>query len=148
MFFIRFIIPTSCRRTNEFRENKTIKESTLRFLSGELNKISHRDYTTASLIQPATPDSVYEDRENTEGDFVAVGLVVDSVENSKVIIEVKKAFHQNDVLEFMLFNGDIIEVCADEILNLNESERYLKTNPGTLVKLKTKNNFQIGRAHV
>jgi U32 family peptidase len=129
------------RALNEYRKNKKVSDETLSLLSEELNKISHRDYTTASLISPAGPDSVYEDRENSDGDYVAVGVVVDSVNGIDVIIEVKKAFFKNDTLEFMLFNGEVIEIKAEEIFNLNSSETYEKTNPGTLVKIKTKFNF-------
>ena len=129
------------RALDEYRENKTIKESSLVKLSDELKKISHRDYTTASLMNPAGPDSVYQDRENADGDYVAVGVVVDSVDNSQVIIEVKKAFEKNDILEMMRFNGEVVEVPANEIFNLNESETYEKTNPGTLVKIKTGHEF-------
>ena len=110
-------------------------------LGEELKKISHRDYTTASLLTPAGPDSVYQDRENSEGDYAAVGVVVDQVKNDSVVIEIKKAFLKGETLEFMLFNGEIVEVVANEIYNLNESETYGKTNPGTLVKIKTDFDF-------
>ena len=129
------------RALNEYRKNKNISKNTLNELSDELNKISHRDYTTASLISPAGPDSVYQDRENTEGDYVAVGLVVDSTPNECIVIEVKRAFNKNDVLEFMLFSGEVVEVQATEISNLNESVYYEKTNPGTLVKINTQFDF-------
>jgi len=126
---------------NEYRKNKSISSETIEKLSGELNKISHRDYTTASLLNPAGPDSVYEDRENAEGDYAAVGVVVDSVKDDAVIVEIKKAFYQNDILEFMLFNGEVIEVPASEISNLDATEKYEKTNPGTLVRIKTQFDF-------
>jgi len=126
---------------NEYRKNKSISSETIEKLSGELNKISHRDYTTASLLNPAGPDSVYEDRENAEGDYAAVGVVVDSVKDDAVIVEIKKAFYQNDILEFMLFNGEVIEVLASEISNLDATEKYEKTNPGTLVRIKTQFDF-------
>jgi len=127
---------------NEYRKFGVVSVATISKLSNELNKISHRDYTQASLSSPAGPDSVYDDRENFEGDYAAVGLVVDSVESEFVVIEVKKAFFKNDILEFMLFNGEVVEICADKISNLNESEEYSKTNPGTLVKIPTVFNFQ------
>lgn len=126
---------------NEYRKNKFVSSETIERLSIELNKISHRDYTTASLLNPAGPDSVYEDRENSEGDYAAVGVVVDSVKDEAVIIEIKKAFYQNDLLEFMLFNGEVAEVRASEISNLNATETFEKTNPGTLVRIKTSLNF-------
>ena len=36
---------------------------------------------------------------------------------------------------------EVVEVKAEEIFNLNGSDTYEKTNPGTLVKIKTKFNF-------
>ena len=45
------------------------------FHKTNLEKMSHREYTDASLIKPAGADSVYIDRENSEGDYVTVGHV-------------------------------------------------------------------------
>lgn len=129
------------RALNEYRKNKKVSRETLLVLGEELKKISHRDYTTASLLTPAGPDSVYQDRENSEGEYAAVGVVVDQVKNDSVVVEIKKAFLKGETLEFMLFNGEVLEVVANEIYNLNESETYEKTNPGTLVKIKTDFDF-------
>ena len=130
------------RALNEYRKNKKVSRETLLVLGEELKKISHRDYTTASLLTPAGPDSVYQDRENSEGEYAAVGVVVDQVKNDSVVVEIKKAFLKEETLEFMLFNGEVLEVVANEIGNLNESETY-ENESRYIGKIKTDFDFPI-----
>lgn len=71
----------------------------------ELRKIKHRDYTTGSLDGYALEDSIYNQRENDDNDYVVSGIVLESIPNSHTLVDVKSAFYKNDTLEIMPFCG-------------------------------------------
>jgi len=101
----------------------------------ELRKVSHRDYTQASLVKKAGADSIFNERENsTEGEWRMVGSVVEASPLAGIVIEVKNAFNQGDVLEVVPFKGPNISIKAHEIMDLS-MRPIQRTKPTTLVRL-------------
>ena len=100
----------------------------------ELRKISHRDYTTASLIDYADETSIYNQREQDDNDYVICGVVVEAIENHHLLIDVKSAFFKEDVLEAMVFSGDNILFNSKNITTISGTV-IEKTKPGSIVKI-------------
>jgi len=123
------------RAIKEWKKTGSISKETLNKSINELNKISHRLYTDTNLVEPSKEDSVFDEREQVDGDFVTVGFVEESIPGEFLVIDVKKAFHQGDSLELIPFIADEQVVKADQIFSLNLSEKVIKTNPGSLVKV-------------
>ena len=101
----------------------------------ELNKVSHRTYTEASLVDKAGVDSIFNERENaSDGEWQMVGSVIDASPKSGIVIEVRNAFNQGDELEIIPFKGPAIKVVANEIMDL-AMKAVTRTRPTTLVRL-------------
>ncbi len=100
----------------------------------ELRKLAHRDYTTASLIDPAGKASIYDEREHDENDYVVSGVVMDVIPNDSIIMIVRSAFHPNDELEVMAFRGETKTVKLPWIKTLS-GESIAKSKPGFMVKI-------------
>lgn len=101
----------------------------------ELKRVSHRDYTQASLVEKAGAQSIFNERENsTEGQWRMVGSVVEANPRAGIVVEVKNAFNKGDELEILPFKGPNICIVASEIQDLSRKE-ILRTKPTTLVRL-------------
>jgi putative protease len=104
----------------------------------ELGKVSHRSYTSASLVEKAGVDSIFNERENAvDGDWQMVGSVVEATPRSGIVIEVRNAFNQGDELEIIPFHGGVIKICAKEIMDIS-MRAITRTKPTTLVRLPYK----------
>jgi len=124
-----------------YKQNGHFLSDKMYYWESELKKLSHRDYTTASLIDKASDDSIYNSRENDENEWTVVGVVLKVFEQQFVVIDVKSAFKPGDTLEFMPFVGDVFEFQIPFIQSMS-GEVVLKTKPGTLVKLPFISNVQ------
>lgn len=101
----------------------------------EIGKISHRDYTTASLITPAGADSIFNERESsTDNEYTIVGNIVEVFPDEYMIVEVKNAFNQGEELELLPFRGYAKKFKAETILGLDQAPQT-RTKPSTLIKL-------------
>lgn len=101
----------------------------------ELGKVSHRTYTQASLVEKAGAESIFNERENSSQDeWQMVGPVIDASPKAGIVIEVRNAFNQGDQLEILPFSGDVIKVCAHEIMDLT-MKAVTRTRPSTLVRI-------------
>lgn len=100
----------------------------------ELAKVSHRAYTEASLVTKAGPDSIFNERENVEGEWQMVGSVVEASSAAGIVLEVRNAFNQGDELEILPFRGPAISIRTDEIVDL-AMRPVTRTKPSTLVRL-------------
>ena len=120
---------------SEWKMSGIISKDTVINSIKELEKISNRSYTDASLIKAAGENSVFSEREQNEGDYVTVGFVEEGVPGEYLVVDVKKTFEKGDTLEIIPFSEDVIEFQADKILSLNLKEEIEKTNPGSLVKI-------------
>ncbi|MFZ9001642.1 MAG: peptidase U32 family protein [Bacteriovoracaceae bacterium] len=116
------------------KKGEELTEKLIEQWEDELKKVSHRDYTEASLVQKASNDSIYHQREESNREYDVVGLVADVVENEFIVIEVRKKFQKGETLEVLPFNGPIHELMASQLL-LMDSQEIEFTNPGGLVKV-------------
>jgi putative protease len=100
----------------------------------ELRKISHRDYTTGSLDHYAGNDSIYDERQHDEHEYVVCGVVLEVVQDQYILLDVKSTFLAGDVLELMPFKESIQVFVAEFIKSLSGADIF-KTKPGSVVKL-------------
>jgi len=101
----------------------------------ELAKVTHREYAAANLVEKASRETIFNEREyNKSGEYVMVGRVVDKIENESLIIEVRNAFNLGDELEILPFNAEVKAVYLSHIHALN-GEQLERTKPTTLVKI-------------
>lgn len=100
----------------------------------ELGKVSHRSYTSASLVEKAGPESIFNERENADGEWQMVGSVIDANPKAGIVIEIRNAFNQGDELEIIPFEGRVVKVVASEIMDLT-MKAVTRTKPSTLVRL-------------
>lgn len=120
---------------NYYAEHGDFLSDKLIMWEAELSKVSHRDYTEASLVTKAGADSIYNERENSaDNEWKSVGSVVEASPASGIILEVRNAFNQGDELEIIPFGGEIIKLQANEIMSLMMNP-ITRTKPSTLVKL-------------
>ncbi len=100
----------------------------------ELRKISHREYTQASLIKSAGADSIYDEREHEDKEYQVVGVVQEVVDNEFCLIEVRAAFSPGDTLELMPWKGECVDQYLDFVRDFTD-QSVPKSRPGTLVKI-------------
>lgn len=117
-----------------YRLNGHFLSDNLRIWEAELKKISHRDYTTGSLDEYAAADSIYNQRESDDNEYVVSGVVLEVVEDEHILMEVRSAFYPGEKLEFMPFKNETINLEIKEIKTLADSI-VAKSKPGSVVKL-------------
>ena len=100
----------------------------------ELEKLSHRDYTQASLVEKAGADSIYDERDELVKDYVISGLVLESKESEHLLVQVRSAFRPGERLELVPFEGESISFELDDFYDINGA-KVEKSKPGQLVKL-------------
>lgn len=123
------------RAIREWKLTGKVSQETLQKSLLELNKISHRLYTDTNLVEPSKEDSIFDEREQVEGEYVTVGFVEESVSGEHLVVDVKKAFNQGDALELIPFVQDEKIFQADQIFSLNLKDEMKRTKPGSLVKI-------------
>lgn len=114
-------------------EGELIEEDIKRWES-ELTKFTHRDYAAANLIEKASRDTIYNDREN-DGDYGMLGRVVEA-QDDHFVMQVRHAFSPGDQIEVLPFSGENITIKIENIFTLG-GEKIEKTKPSTLVKIPT-----------
>ncbi len=100
----------------------------------ELMKFSHRDYFEGNLRSKASADSIFRSRESSRKEYAAVGIVIEVVKNSHLVVEIRSAFNIGDQLEFIPFCGSTHYVLASEVTDMMGNP-YKRTKPGILVKM-------------
>lgn len=124
-----------------YREHGNFLSDDLIYWEQELQKVSHRAYTNASLVEKAGADSIFNERENAETEWQMVGTVIEASPKSGIVIEVRNAFNQGDRLEILPFAGPAIEVVASEITDIM-LRPVTRTKPSTLIKLPFVNGVE------
>ena len=115
-------------------QGKELTQDLINQWEDELKKVSHRDYTEASLLNKASEESIYHQREESSREFDVVGLVADVVEDEFLVIEVRKKFNKGDRIEFLPFRGPHQETIIPNMYLMDDTEVDF-TNPGGLVKI-------------
>lgn len=118
---------------SHYKENGSMVSKQILEWESELRKITHRDYTLGSLQEPAGADSIYTEREHDEVEYVVAGIVLEVVEGSHLLVEVRSAFFPQDTLELVPFNGACVEFKAT-FLTETDGSKCEKSRPGILVK--------------
>lgn len=117
-----------------YREHGNFLSDDLIYWEQELQKVSHRSYTNASLVEKAGADSIFNERENADTEWQMVGTVIEANPKSGIVIEVRNAFNQGDQLEILPFQGKVITLVAQEITDVM-MKPITRTKPTTLIKL-------------
>ncbi len=100
----------------------------------ELRKVSHRDYTTGSLDQYAGGDSIYNQREHDDNEYVVSGIVLEARVGEHLLVDVKSAFFPKDILEVMPFKGKTTKLEVNFLKTLSGASLF-KSKPGSIVKI-------------
>lgn len=117
-----------------YQERGHFLSSDMQLWEKELRKISHRDYSTGSLSTYAGSDTIYNEREHDEHEYVVCGVVLEVVKDRHILMDVKSAFFPGDILELMPFKSSIKNFKVDFVHSLSGIP-IKKTKPGTVVKL-------------
>jgi putative protease len=118
-----------------YKENGHFLSEDLMSWEMELKKVSHRTYTQASLVKPAGPDSIFNERENSsDSEWQMVGKVLEASPKTGIVLEVRNAFNQGDTIEILPFNGKAVSIVANEITDIM-MKPLSRTKPSTLIKL-------------
>ena len=118
-----------------YREHGHFLSEDLLTWESELKKVSHRTYTSASLVEKAGADSIFNERENSsDSEWQMVGKIIEANPKAGIVIEVRNAFNQGDEIEILPFVGHSIKIVASEITDIM-MKPVLRTRPSTLVKL-------------
>jgi len=100
----------------------------------ELGKVTHRDYTEASLVEPADRTSIYNERQHDKNEYVVVGVVLEAIKDQFLLVEVRSAFTPGEKLELVPFEGPSKIIDCEFVTNIS-GEGYEKTRPGILAKI-------------
>lgn len=120
---------------NFYREHGHFLSDDLLKWEAELAKVSHRDYTEASLKDKAGPDSIFNERENAkENEWKMIGTVIEASPETGLILEVRNAFNIGDTLEFLPFKGGSKSHQVQSMIDLAGRD-IQRTKPSTLIKL-------------
>jgi putative protease len=125
-----------------YQQNGHFLSSDMLLWEKELGKISHRDYTTGSLKEYAGSDSIYDERQHDEHEYVICGVVLEVIKDQYILLDVKSAFFPGDILELMPFKENIQCYQADFIRSLSDVA-IEKTKPGSVVKLPYHPNAEL-----
>ena len=107
----------------------------LRQWQEELETFSHRDYTVASLLGPAGPDSIHDEREELKKrSHKVLGTVVATTEEGEIIVSVKNTFSAETKLEVLPFKGPVMTLPSSTIKSLAGAPLTL-AKQSTLVRL-------------
>jgi U32 family peptidase len=117
-----------------YQNNGSLKDAPFALWAEELAKVTHRDYTEASLIHPADKDSIYFDREHEINDYKLVGNILAVKEGQYLLMETKGKFEQGQELEIVPFVGGARKFKVEEMYRLN-GERVSVTRPSTVIKI-------------
>ncbi len=118
---------------NQYREHGNFLSDQLENWEAELRKVGHRDYTQASLVDPAGANSIFDEREHSDNDYVVGGVVLETA-SDYTLVEIRSPFTTNDHLEVIPFQGENIIVRPDQLLDAS-GEVLPKTRPGMILKL-------------
>ncbi len=117
-----------------YKENGNFLSNDLSQWAKELGKVTHRDYTMGSLIEPANSSSIYNERQHDANEFVVVGVVLEAIKDEYILLEVRSAFSPGETLELVPFIGASKSIRCDFVTNIS-GDSYEKTRPGILAKI-------------
>ena len=118
-----------------YKENQNFYSDQLEQWDQELSKVTHRSYAPVNLIQKASDETIFNEREHDGSiQYAMIGRIVDVLKDEFIVVEVRNAFEPGDTIELLPFNGKVIKYKVEKITNLMDIETQ-RTKPSTLVKL-------------
>lgn len=114
-------------RSNEYQQ-------LLRELSFELSKVSHRQYTTASLVDKPGADSVYNQRDQDQKEFTVAGVVLEAREQDSFLLEVRSGFDLGSEMELVPFKGPSVKFAVEKIESV-KGVTAVRSKPGQVIRL-------------
>ena len=117
-----------------YKEHGNFLSSDMISWEEELRKVSHRDYTTGSLETYADSDSIYNQREHDDNEYVVSGIILETVVDKHILIDVKSAFQVSDILEVMPFSGKTAPLEVSFLQSIS-GVNLEKSKPGSVVKI-------------
>jgi putative protease len=100
----------------------------------ELKKVSHRSYSSGSLLAKADANTIYNERENAhDQSFEMTGVVLNATQK-EILMQVRNAFNIGDELEILPYQGDNFKFKVTSIQTVAGVE-INRTKPSTVVRL-------------
>lgn len=125
----------------KIKEQGEVTKDELVKLAIELEKIPHRVYTEASLIEPAGLDSIFDERDGvTKGQGLAAQVMCNSPEEG-MILAVRQSFNLGDVIEFVPFHKESFSHKIESMHNM-EGNAIERTKPSSLIRLPFMKNVE------
>lgn len=119
---------------NHYSKEGKFSVDELKYWEEELQKVTHRAYSEGSLQNKAGVETIFNERETSDSEYVTIGTVISVKSNEYIVIEVKNAFELNDELEILPFDCQASAFKAEFIRDLSD-DNITRTNPSTLVKI-------------
>lgn len=118
----------------KIKTNGTLSKNEMVELAIELEKIPHRSYTEASLIEPAGQDSIFDERDGViKGQGLAAQVMVNNPKQG-MILTVRQSFNVGDTLEFVLFQSPSVSQKVEMIKDI-QGITIDRTKPSSLIQL-------------
>lgn len=135
--YIATVIQTYRRAIDDYYKDPKIYQNKLSYYKEELDKSSHRDYTTGFYHgKPTAKDHIYDKNENV-WDYTFVGIVLNYDSDTKIAtIEQRNKFSVGDEIEFLTFSGDNFKMTVDEIWNEEGGKVPAAPHPKEILRLK------------
>lgn len=119
------------------------KEPDWNYWQEELTKVPHRDYTEASLVEPAGPDSVYAGKKDTPCNFELAGTVLDiDPDNGVFFFQAKNKISAGSEVEILSFNGNAIRFQLDQLFNIKE-KKLSAVQPKGIIRLPWQEGIEV-----
>lgn len=110
------------------------------YLESELQTMPHRDYTEASLLSPASSDTIYFSNAAPASNATRqlLGLVLE-MHSDEAFVKLYRALRPGAELELLPFTGEAKAFTVDRFYDLLGTE-LLEAHSGTVVKFKAPEN--------
>lgn len=113
-------------------------------LNGELNKASHRDYTTGFYFDEEETRQYYQDSRAVE-EYKFIAVVKQVLPNGKIVVEQRNKFVLGDVLETLSAGGDTNKQFAvEEIFDEQNSAVQVANRVQQILTLNCPYQLQVG----
>lgn len=101
--------------------------------SEELAKLPHRESTTASLLEPAGAESIFDERDNTEAVWSLAGTVLSASAERGVLVSCKQSFGAGDELELVPFTGPALTL-SPALMQAPDFAKLERSRPSSLLR--------------
>ncbi|NER07209.1 MAG: U32 family peptidase [Okeania sp. SIO3C4] len=129
-----FYVAVTCRAYRQaidaYTEGKLTPEL-VNQITGELESVPHRDYTSASLETPAGNDSVYKQLESSRGTHEYLGIVMETTPEN-IVLQLVESVEVGDEIEIIPVSGEIVRWRVSQLISV-VGDRLEKMRAGNVV---------------